>query len=61
MSQDLHWRCSFTCTCTFFWQKKKCVTEVEVFKLVSVEKLVLEIDLAALNNFCGDKIKILNE
>ena len=45
----------------FFLTKKKCVTEVEVFKLVSVEKLVLEIDLAALNNLCGDKIKILNE
>ena len=38
-----------------------CVTEVEDFKLVCLEKPVLEPGLAALNNLCGDKIKILKE
>ena len=36
-------------------------TEVEGFKLVCLEKLVLEAALAALSNLCGDKIKISNE
>ena len=36
-------------------------TEVEGFKLVCVEKLVLETALAALSNLCGDKIKISNK
>ena len=36
-------------------------TEVEGFKLICIEKLVLETALAALNNLCGCKIKILNK
>ena len=37
------------------------VTAVEDFKLVCLEKPVMETALAALNNLCGDKIKISKE
>ena len=50
---------SFTCTLLFLG--KKCVTEVEDFKLVCLEKPVLETALAVLNDLRGDKIKISTE
>ena len=40
------------------FRQKKCATEVEEFKVVCLEKSLLEIALAALNNLRGDKIKI---
>ena len=43
---------SFTCTLLFLG--KKCVTEVEDFKLGCLEKPVMETALAALNNLCWD-------
>ena len=48
-------------TCTLLLLGKKCVAEVEDFKLVCLEKAVLETALAALNYLRGDKIKMSNE
>ena len=66
---DIHWNnvkkqssgAILTFTCTLIFLGKKYRTEVEGFKLVCLEKLVLETALAALSNLCGDKIKISNE
>ena len=59
--QKQPWWAILSFTRTLLFLGKKCVSEVEDFKVVRLEKLVLETALAALNNLCGDKIKISNE
>ena len=60
-AQKQPWWAIPSCTCTLLILGKKSVTEVEDFKLICLDKPILEIALAPLNHFCGDKIKITNE
>ena len=55
--QKQPWRAIPSFTCTLLFLGKKCVTEVEDFKLVCLEKPILETALAALNNLRGDKLR----